>query len=287
MPYAVHEGVRIHYRIVGDGPPLILHHGFTQSLKRWYLCGYVEALSKDYKVIAMDPRGHGESDKPHDPAAYELTLRVKDVITVLDHLGIDRAAFWGYSNGGRIAFGLAKYWPERVSALIIGGHDPYERRIPEAARFDGKNAGSFLDILLLRLNMDASKMKPERRQELLANDFEALAAAQQDEPSIEDVLPSMTMPCFVYSGERDPFYPQVQRCVPLIPNVTFVTLPGYDHPAAFWNSGAIVPQVVSFLRAAGLPPESTDATADATTDAAPVETTASTAADATAPAGDR
>ena len=96
MPsYAVNNGVRIHYEIVGSGPPLILQHGFTQSAKDWYRAGYVDALKPHYQLILVDARGHGESDKPHDAAAYTLSSRVNDIVAVMDSVGILRADYWG------------------------------------------------------------------------------------------------------------------------------------------------------------------------------------------------
>jgi pimeloyl-ACP methyl ester carboxylesterase len=248
MPYVNNQGVRIYYRVVGSGPPLLLHHGFTQNLKRWYLCGYVEALSKSYQLILMDPRGHGGSDKPHEPDAYRLPLRIADVIAVLDGLGIDRVTFWGYSDGGRVGFGLAAEAPERVTALIVGGHDPYEKPIPEGGRwFVSDHKGVFVDWFLTMLKVDPSKLPPERRAELLANDFEALAAAVQHEPSVADTLPLMTMPTLIYAGEQDVFFADIERCVPLLPNVTCFWLPNLSHPIAFWQSSLVIPHVVTFL----------------------------------------
>ncbi len=68
MPYADNQGIRIHYRVEGEGPPLVLQHGFSQGMQRWYRAGYVNALKHDYQLILIDARGHGSSDKPHDSA---------------------------------------------------------------------------------------------------------------------------------------------------------------------------------------------------------------------------
>ena len=68
----------------------------------------------DRQLILLDARGHGASDKPHDPAAYDLRLRVGDVTAVLDDLEIRRADYFGYSMGGWIGFGLAKHAPVRL-----------------------------------------------------------------------------------------------------------------------------------------------------------------------------
>jgi pimeloyl-ACP methyl ester carboxylesterase len=69
----------------------------------------------------MDARGHGKSDKPHEPEQYSMKHMTHDVVAVLDELGITRANFWGYSMGGRIGLALGKYAPDRFSSLIIGG----------------------------------------------------------------------------------------------------------------------------------------------------------------------
>jgi len=73
MPYADNQGVRIHYRVEGEGPPLVLQHGMIQSIEDWYERGYVGALTAaGFRLILADARGLGRSDKPHDPAAYGL-----------------------------------------------------------------------------------------------------------------------------------------------------------------------------------------------------------------------
>jgi pimeloyl-ACP methyl ester carboxylesterase len=99
MPYVPSHGVRIHYQIVGNGPPLLLQHGFTDSLESWYEFGYVPALRPQYRLILLDARGHGRSEKPHEAPAYELQLFVADILAVLDHLRIAKAHYWGYSMG--------------------------------------------------------------------------------------------------------------------------------------------------------------------------------------------
>ena len=80
MPYADHHGIRIHYETEGQGPPLVLHHWSLATLESWYDYGYVSALKDDYRLVLLDARGHGASDKPHRPEAYDLQKRVEDVV---------------------------------------------------------------------------------------------------------------------------------------------------------------------------------------------------------------
>ena len=249
MPYTTNQGVRIHYQVEGEGPPLVLQHGFTQSVKSWALAGYVDALKSHYQLILVDARGHGASDKPHDPVAYGLPLHVGDVVTVLDTLNLRTAPFWGYSMGGWIGFGMAKYAPERVQALIIGGQHPYGRRLPAASRLDGSEPKAFVEGFLGRLGVNLAALPAEQQAELFANDFQALAAAQQDRPSLADVLPMMTMPCLLYIGEMDGSFSKVQACVKQMPNVTLVSFPGFNHGEGFYRAEVVLPHVTQFLRA--------------------------------------
>ncbi|MBI3838057.1 MAG: alpha/beta fold hydrolase, partial [Planctomycetia bacterium] len=80
------NGVKIHYIVEGQGESVVLIHGFTASIQpQWGLPGIIKALSKDYQVIALDNRGHGRSDKPHDPKQYGAEM-INDVIRLMDHV---------------------------------------------------------------------------------------------------------------------------------------------------------------------------------------------------------
>ncbi len=99
MSYATNEGVRVHYEIVGKGEPLVLQYGYSQDSGEWREFGYVAPFSERYRVVLVDMRGHGRSDKPHDGEAYALKNLVGDVVAVLADAGIQRAHYWGYSMG--------------------------------------------------------------------------------------------------------------------------------------------------------------------------------------------
>ena len=153
--------------------------------------------------------------------------------------------------GGRIGFGLAKYAPARVYSLIIGGSHPYGRQSPPSRRLDNTGPEAFAAAFLERMGLNPATLPAEIREDLLANDFQALAAAQQDHlPSLEDVLRTMTMPCLLYIGEADRGFSQAKACIKEMPNATFVSLPGLNHPAGFMRSDVVLPHVTKFLRAA-------------------------------------
>ncbi len=247
MPYADNQGVRIRYQVEGNGRPILLQHGSAGSLTRWYMHGYVDALKADYQLILVDARGHGESDKPYDPAAYPLSARVADVVAVLDNLALEQVCYWGYSMGGWIGFGMAKYAPERINALIIGGSDPYERRVSTSTPLDASDPDKFVSEFIKQLGINPDTLPPEVREQLLANNFRALAAARQDRSSTEDVLPTISVPCLLYAGEADRIFPKTKACAEHISNATFVSLPDCDHSKGLYQADLILPHIKQFL----------------------------------------
>jgi pimeloyl-ACP methyl ester carboxylesterase len=244
MPYANNQGVRIHYEVEGAGPPLVLHHGTSGRGADWQAFGYADVLRHDSQLILLDARGHGASDKPYDPAAYDLPLRVADVTAVLDDLQIPRADYFGYSMGGWIGFGLAKYAPERCRSLILGGTHPYAENMQAFRDLMPQEPAAFLAMVGKILG---PYMTPIIREGLLANDLKALLALTQDRASHADVLPTMSMPCLLFVGETDPRLPQVQECMKHLPNGTFVSFAGCEHVATLARSDLVLPHVNTFL----------------------------------------
>jgi len=244
MPFALNQGVRIHYETAGQGPALVLHHGTMGSGPDWRDLGYVDALKDRYRLILIDARGHGRSDKPHDPKAYDLSLRAGDVVAVLDDLGVPSAAFLGYSMGGWIGFGLAKHFPERFNAFIIGGAHPYAENT-QAIR-DRMPADPAAFAAGLEKTYGAL-LTPARRARLLANDLVALRALTQDRDDIADVLPTMTMPSLIFVGELDPRLAQARQAASRMPNATFLGLPGCDHVGTTRRTDVILPRIKAVL----------------------------------------
>jgi len=248
MPYAHNGGVRIHYEAEGKGPALVLQHGFTESVVDWYETGYVEALKPDYRLILIDARGHGDSDKPHDPDAYVLNRRVADIVAVLDALGIAKVLYWGYSMGGWIGFGLAKYAKERVRALVIGGQHPYARSMGALREMVQKGIAQGSGAFVAGMEEMFGPESTERKERLLSADLKAYLALVQDRPGLDDILATMPIPCCLYAGEIDPLYPEVEECSRHIPGVTFFSLRGLNHCDAY-RSELVLPRVTGFLEA--------------------------------------
>jgi pimeloyl-ACP methyl ester carboxylesterase len=116
------DGTKLAYECVGEGRPIVLVHGFASDRKQnWQTVGWYEALTgAGFRVVAMDCRGHGASDKPHDDGAYGDKM-VSDIVSVMDAAGLSRADVMGYSMGGILTVGLLMTHGERVGRAIVGG----------------------------------------------------------------------------------------------------------------------------------------------------------------------
>ncbi|MBS7249934.1 MAG: alpha/beta fold hydrolase [Candidatus Freyarchaeota archaeon] len=132
------EGFQMYYEDVGKGVPVVFIHGLGGDSKDWKLV--IPELSKEIRCIAVDLRGHGQSDKPNEP--YTQSLFARDVISLLNYLGIKRAYFCGASMGGYVAQKVALTYPQRVRGLILVGASPH---IPEqTVKVSGKWAETLL-----------------------------------------------------------------------------------------------------------------------------------------------
>ncbi len=249
MPYASNTGIRIHYEVEGEGPPLVLVHGFLGSLKAWHARGYVEELKSEYRLILIDACGHGSSDKPHNADAYTSKLRAGDIVAVLDKLNLSQAHYFGHSMGGWIGFAIAKHAPKRIQSLITGGAHPYKRD-PEPLNDRAEILGKGMEAYIASMQEQNSRpMDPVIKKRLLANDAEALVAsalAIRDDPGFQDALSTLTMPCLLYVGEADPRYPLVKEAAKQIPKVTFVSFPDLTHVEANSRSDMVLPYVTKF-----------------------------------------
>ncbi len=262
MPYVNNGDVRIHYQVqrqvqpraessdLGNeaNPPLVLMHGFMQSLDDWFAAGYVKALGRDYPLILMDARGHGGSDKPYAVAEYGMESLVADLTAVLDVLEVPQVRYFGYSFGGWVGFGMAKYAPERIRSLVIGGMHPYvrdpgplNRRIERFSRTREALAAG---------DRRAELIPPQVKAQFEQNDIKALIAltvAIRDSAGFEEALDSLTAPGLIYAGANDPAGPLAQRCVAGRPGWQFRSLPELDHMAAWQRSDLALPPIGRFL----------------------------------------
>jgi pimeloyl-ACP methyl ester carboxylesterase len=246
MPYADNQGVHIHYETEGEGPPLVLQHWSVATMQDWVDYGYVTALRNDFRLILLDARGHGTSDKPRTPEAYELRKRVGDIVAVLDALEIEKTHYFGYSMGGWIGFGVAKFAPERFRSLIIGGAVPYAQSMDGLRQFIRVAIEDGPEAFITMWESENGALSSEARQRMLGYDYETLLTVAQDRESLEAVLPTMKLPCLFFAGEMDDTQP-IRECVRQITHATFFTLPGRDHSGAIRSREEVLPHLKCFL----------------------------------------
>ena len=117
MPYLDRDGVKVYYEVHGDGPAMLLTHGYSASARMWE--GQVQHFKDRYKVIVWDMRGHGRSDSPEDQALYTEEATVEDMAALLRACGADRGIIGGLSLGGYMSMAFNVAHPEMVSALML------------------------------------------------------------------------------------------------------------------------------------------------------------------------
>ncbi len=228
-------GVTLAYDDVGpkDGSrPLILLHGFASNRsENWRRLGWYGALERRrMRFVAFDARGHGESGKPHDPAAYAGAQMANDLSALMDHLQIARADVLGFSMGAGLALTASLAQPHRVRDLILGGvggkfFDPPAAGHPMADAMEAASIDQISNPMLRSFRQFADDQGEDR----LA--LAACSRAKKEKPSPSDLsrLESHTL---VVAGARDELAGDPQALAALMPDARAVTLPGCDHFSA-------------------------------------------------------
>jgi len=241
--------LEFHVEIDGDGPPLLLLHGFTGSVRAWD--DVRPGLAARARVISIDLIGHGRSAVPADPARYSLDWAARDLTALLDALGLETVDVLGYSMGGRVALHLALQAPERIAKLILesaspGIADDAERvqRIASddalAQRIEQHGVERFVaewerqPLLEPAPHVSAAARNQQHVQRLrndptgLANSLRGMGAGQQT--PLWSALPDFGRPALLIVGERDPRYRQIgERMRALLPEAELAIVPAAGH----------------------------------------------------------
>ena len=246
MPYARNnaDSSRIYFEDDGgSGTPVVFHGGFGEAIDIVRGSQLARSVPADeFRHIYVDHRGHGRSDKPHDPEAYAMAVRAGDAVAVLDELEVERSHFIGMSWGGRLGFGIGQHAPERVLSLVIVGQQPYRWPDRPLVRVvtEGLAAACREESMLLLLEAFEEfwgiTFPEERRQQLLANDPVALQSAWRaamDEGPVSHDLGSWDVPCLIIIGEGDvDFLEQAHQAAKELPTAEFISMVESDHYTA-------------------------------------------------------
>ena len=263
------NGIHLNVEVSGpaDATALMLLHGFTGDATTWE--PFLDAWP-GIPTIRVDLIGHGRSDSPADPARYGMAHAVEDLLAVLDHLGVERAAVLGYSMGGRVALHLSTAAPDRLSTLIVESTSPgieddaqraARRASDEALAADIERDGiaAFVDrwqaqpLFASQASLPAAVRERQRRQRLrqspagLANSLRGMGAGAQ-----EYLLPRLaslrTQTLFIAGALDERYVAEARRMAAAVRGAGLAVLPGAGHAAHLEQPEAFAATVGQFLR---------------------------------------
>ncbi|MCX7347763.1 MAG: alpha/beta hydrolase [Alphaproteobacteria bacterium] len=231
------NGVEIAYETAGEGPPILLIHGFASTGRvNWWDTGWVKTLTEaGRQVITIDNRGHGASQKLYESHLYPATEMAEDARRLLDHLGIVQADVMGYSMGARVAAFLTISHPERVRRAVfaglasrmitgVGGGEAIARALEAASRDEVTDPGA----RSFRIFAEQTR-----------SDLKALAAcirSSREKITLHE-LRGITVPILVVAGDKDDVAGDVDTLVAAIPGARGVVLPNRNHMNAVGDRG--------------------------------------------------
>lgn len=261
------DGLPYHFELGGEGPALMLLHGFTGSVASWGALR--EAFEQRYTVLALDLPGHGRTAAPQDVTRYTMEHVANDIVRLLDKVGIRQANLLGYSMGGRLALYLAWRTPGRWRSLALESASPglkdesaRQERIAAdndlAVWIEGHTIGDFV-TRWENLPLFASQVRllpgvrAGQRLQRLANTREGLANSLRGmgtgvQPSLWAELGTIKLPTLLVAGELDQKFVAINRAMSAdLPASRLVVVPDAGHTVHLEQPDAFVARVDQFL----------------------------------------
>ena len=255
------NGVRIRYRDTGQGDVIVLIHGNGGSLQGWIDSGVSPNLERDYRVVALDARGHGKSGKPHEPAAYGQEMGL-DIVRLLDHLDVARAHIIGYSMGALITAQLLTTHPDRfITATLGGAAGRFRWTAEDAARTEKEAAEKEREcVSRTQIHRLAPVNQPKPSDEAIQQqsaacmadpnqDRFALAALHRalgDQAITPAQAASVKVPTLGIVGSLDPYLASFRELEKLRPDMKLVVVEGASHGGE--NGAMRRPEFVAAVR---------------------------------------
>jgi pimeloyl-ACP methyl ester carboxylesterase len=245
----VSDGVRIHVMEAGAGVPVVLLHGYTSGNDAsWFSNGIARELAKDHRVIGIDARGHGRSEKPHDPAKYPGDRMASDVIEVLERLGVGKAHIHGYSMGGGLVAQLMARRPDLFITGSFGGSGVRETDPDLAAKAEAADPKG------LDPRQDEARARLAGRSDRDSVALEAVNKGRQANPASTPPLDLTTIafPVLAVNGEFDAPVSKTQRMARELRDFRSVVLPGRGHntvTSAGYIPALYIETLAEFIRA--------------------------------------
>lgn len=250
--FETEDGARIFYEVAGDGPPMLLLHGYP--LSGALFARVREALQDDYTVLTVDHRGYGLSEAPETPE--DVATYAGDALAVMDHLGFDSAVIGGMSMGGPIALSMFEQAPDRFDGLVMMDTTAAAAAPPEAGLWQGvaevaRSAGKepIITALLPDMLTGETRLNEPAVSQYLTSIMEGSsvdafiggAVALAERPDFTELLSEVDVPALVIVGLEDSLYAiQVARgMVEELPNAELAIIPGGSHAAVFEAPGHV------------------------------------------------
>ena len=237
MPTFASDSVEIFYIDEGEGESILLIHGFASNIAaNWRDSGWIAALIQaGRRVIALDNRGHGKSEKLYEPHRYGAPEMAEDAHRLLDHLGIQRADIMGYSMGARIAAFFVFKYPERARSVIFAGLgiNMVRGMVGSGPLAKALEAASIDEVS----NDTARSFRAFAEQ--TGSDLKALAACMRGprEKVTKEELAKIALPSLVAVGTKDVIGGSGEGLVALIPGARLLSIEGRDHMRAVGDKG--------------------------------------------------
>lgn len=252
MAHIDRDGVKIYYEVHGDGPAVLLSHGYSATSRMWE--AQARALSRDHQVVVWDMRGHGQSDYPEDPELYSEAHTVEDMAAILDAVGADNAVIGGLSLGGYMSLGFHLKYPERTRALMLFDTGPGYKKDEARAKWNAsaeKTARRLEELGLGALGDSAERRAQEHRSpEGLIR--AARGMLTQFDARVIESLPTVDVDTLVLVGADDtPFLGATDYMAGKIPRSRKIVIEDAGHAANLDQPEKFNAAVAGFL--AGLP----------------------------------
>ena len=247
------DGVELYYEVHGEGPAILLTHGYSATSRMWR--GQIEALSLRHRLVLWDMRGHGGSSYPDDPAQYSEAATVADMAALLDAVGAETAIVGGLSLGGYMSLAFHAVHPARVRALLIFDTGPGYRNEEARARWNETVEATARKLEAGGLE-HLRKLSPERAGSEHRSADGLIRAARgmltQHRARVIDSLPGIHVPALVAVGAEDePFLNPTDYMAAKIPGAVKIVIPNAGHAANIDQPEAFNRAVAEFLERIG------------------------------------
>jgi pimeloyl-ACP methyl ester carboxylesterase len=272
VPTARVNGIDIWYELAGDGPTLVMTHGFAGP----YLPPIVDEIRPRFRLLQYHVRGHGRTTVPDNPAAYSVPQFAADLAGLMDHLGIEKAHVGGVSMGGMITAQFGCDYPERLQSLLLfdtmAGNGGDDEEAAEADRWFIETFERLEEIvsteglagLVERENRwrherdQYAHLRPEpleeqdainarKLEDMTPEGYIYVNRALRARPDLTSRTPGIAAPTLVSCGEWDSFYPCARRDAGLIPNSRFATIRRAAHDTLWYQPGLWKRALLDFI----------------------------------------